>query len=129
MRHSASSRAAVITALAIAALIPASIQALDQEQAGEPALERVPLEHVCMVNDTYFARDQIPVEVEGRTYYGCCQGCKARLQQDESIRHAVDPVTGDEVDKATAIVAARADGSVLYFESEESLERYLEENP
>lgn len=129
MRHSASSRAAVITALAIAALIPASIQAMDQEQAGETALERVPLEHVCMVNDTYFARDQIPVEVEGRTYYGCCQGCKARLQQDESIRHALDPVTGDEVDKATAIVAARADGSVLYFESEESLERYLEENP
>lgn len=129
MRHPASSRAAMIAALAIVALVPASIQAVDQEQAGEPALERVPLEHVCMVNDTYFARDQIPVEVDSKTYYGCCQGCKARLQQDESIRQAVDPLTGEEVDKATAVAVARPNGSVLYFESEENLKRYIEENP
>lgn len=128
MRHPASSRVAVIAALAIVALVPASIRASDPEQAGEPALERVPLEHVCMVNNTYFARDQIPVEVDGKTYYGCCQGCKARLQEDAAIRRAVDPVTGTEVDKAIAVAVARPDGSVMYFDSEENLERYLKEN-
>lgn len=130
MRHPASRRAAVVAALAIVALVPASIQAVDQEQADEPALERVPIEHVCMANDIYFGRDQIPVEVDGKTYYGCCQGCEARLKEDETIRVAVDPVTGEEVDKATAVAAAHPDsGSVLYFESEENLQRYLEENP
>lgn len=128
MRHTVNRRAVVIAALAIVALVVASIQAGDQEQAGEPALERVPLEHVCMANDTYFGKDQIPVEVDGKAYYGCCHGCKVRLQQDESIRHAVDPVAGEELDKATAVAAAYPDGSVLYFENEENLNQYLQEN-
>lgn len=129
MRHPASSRVAVIAALTIAVLTPAWIQAADEERAGEPALKRVPIEYVCMANDTYFAKDQIPVEVDGKTYYGCCHGCKVRLQQDESIRQTVDPYTGEDVDKATAVAAAHPDGSVLYFESEESFEQYLEETP
>lgn len=97
--------------------------------ASSAALQPVERRFVCMVNDAVFEREQIPVEVGGKTYYGCCEGCKARLKEDDAIRHAVDPLTGEEVDKATAIAAARPDGSVLYFASEESLERYLEENP
>lgn len=68
------------------------------------------------------------MDVDEKTYYGCCQGCKVRLQQDESIRQAVDPLTGEEVDKATAIAVARSNGSVLYFESEENLKRYIEDS-
>jgi YHS domain-containing protein len=52
--------------------------------------------------------------------------CKERLAKDAEIRSAVDPVTGNKVDKATAVIAARADGSVLYFESEETLAKYQE---
>ena len=35
-----------------------------------------------------------------------------------------DPATGKKVDKATAVIVAQADGSVLYFASEETLQQY-----
>lgn len=105
---------------------PAKEEARQEERA---ALEVVETREVCMVNDRFFARDQIPVDVDGKTYYGCCEGCKTRLAEDEAIRQAKDPVTGEPVDKATAVIAARPDGSVLYFSSEETLARYLEKKP
>ena len=79
---------------------------------------------VCMVNNTVFEKDQIPVQVSGKTYYGCCEMCKERLAKDAAARTGTDPVTGKPVDKATAIIAALEDGSVLYFESEKTLEQY-----
>lgn len=90
----------------------------------QAALTVVPNHEVCMVNDRFFARQQIPVEVEGKTYYGCCAACKERLAQDRTVRYAVDPVSGEEVDKATAVCGARADDTVVYFESEENLEKF-----
>lgn len=102
--------------------------ALGTVQAGEtgvkPALQRVETKKVCMVNNQVFDKDQIPVTVEGKTYYGCCEMCKERLSKDAAIRSAVDPVTGKPVDKATAVIAALPDGKVLYFESEKTLEQY-----
>ena len=79
---------------------------------------------VCMVNDMDMGKAQIPVVVEGRTYYGCCAMCKERLAKDAAIRSAIDPVSGKSVDKAKAVIGKRADGSVLYFESEANLRRY-----
>lgn len=107
-----------------AAAAPAETPAAE-EQA--PALAVVPNHEVCMVNDRFFARQQIPVEVEGKTYYGCCAACKDRLAQDRTVRYATDPVSGEEVDKATAVIAAAADDTVLYFASEESFRKYLAE--
>ena len=87
-------------------------------------LERVEAVKVCMVNDQVFERDQIAVEVEGKTYYGCCEMCKTRLAQDTAVRQGTDPLTGETVDKATAVIAAGPDGKVLYFASEANLERF-----
>lgn len=87
-------------------------------------IRRVDARHVCMVNDTAFDKDQIPVEVEGRTYFGCCEMCKGRLAQDAAARSAVDPVSGRPVDKAKAVIGATPDGKVLYFESEKNLAAY-----
>jgi len=92
------------------------------------ALERVPLDHVCMVNNKYFPTPQIPVAVGSRTYFGCCEMCKSRLGTDERVRMARDPVSMKMVDKAQAVVGMRRDGSVLYFESEETLASYREES-
>lgn len=92
--------------------------------AGEPALKPVETKKVCMVNNQVFEKDQIPVQVEGRTYYGCCEMCKERLAKDAAARQAVDPVTGKTVDKAKAVIAALPDGKVLYFESVETLAKY-----
>lgn len=99
-----------------------------QEQAAPPSgpATQVETKKVCMVNDALFEKDQIPVEVEGKTYYGCCQMCKARLAEDAAVRSAVDPVTGNTVDKATAVPGALADGRVFYFESVETLAKYNE---
>ena len=80
---------------------------------------------VCMMNDRYMGTAQIPVEVDGKRYYGCCAMCKERLAKDRRARVALDPVSGKEVDKATALIAKRADGSVLYFENEANLKKYL----
>lgn len=94
--------------------------------AGEtsPVLKRVEAKKVCMVNNQVFEKDQIPVQVAGKTYYGCCEMCKERLTKDAEARTGVDPVTGKKVDKATAVIVAQTDGSVLYFESEKTLEQY-----
>jgi len=99
--------------------------ALGIAQAGDKAeLKRVETKKVCMVNNQVFEKDQIPVTVEGKTYYGCCEMCKERLAKDAAARTAVDPVTGKPVDKATAVIAAMPDGKVLYFESQETYEKY-----
>lgn len=71
-----------------------------------PALKKVPTKKVCMINNQVFEKDQIPVAVQGKTYYGCCEMCKERLAKDAEARTATDPVTGKKVDKATAVIAA-----------------------
>ena len=81
-------------------------------------------EHVCMVTDAFFGKDQIPVTFVDRTYYGCCAGCEKRIREDPRIRAAIDPVSGARVDKATAVIGAREDGAVFYFESIDSMRKY-----
>jgi YHS domain-containing protein len=109
-------------AVAVFALLAGLAQAA--ENGTRPALKRVENKKVCMVNNAAFEKDQIPVAVEGKTYYGCCEMCKEKLAKDFNARTGVDPVTGNKVDKAVAVIAAQTDGTVLYFESDKTLERY-----
>lgn len=88
------------------------------------ALRQVENKEVCMVNNIHFGRLQIPVPHAGKTYYGCCEMCKTTLATDQSARIAKDPVTKASVDKARAVIGAMKDGSVLYFESQETFNRY-----
>jgi YHS domain-containing protein len=87
------------------------------EKVSDPSL-------VCMVNDMDMGKTQIPVVVEGQTYYGCCAMCKERLAKDAAVRTAIDPVSGKKVDKAKAVIGKRPDGSVVYFENEKNLRQY-----
>lgn len=130
-RNGWQSRAVAVAAMLLMVTAMALYAAAEGSAEGEgvpegATLERVEAIKVCMVNDQVFVQDQIPVEVDGKTYYGCCIMCKDRLAQDESARTGLDPVTGSPVDKATAVIGMRPDGSVLYFESEESLAEYQE---
>jgi len=95
-------------------------------QADQTVLTLKPVDsnHVCMITDQEFAREQIPVEVEGKTYYGCCEMCKAKLNNNPQSRVATDPVSGNEIDKAEAVIGAAPDGKVYYFESEENLTQF-----
>ncbi len=83
-------------------------------------------EFVCMVNDRVMGVPQIPVEVDGKIYYGCCAGCVGTLKNDESVRYAIDPVSGNRVDKADAYIVAGPQGLALYFETPENARQYLE---
>jgi YHS domain-containing protein len=90
-----------------------------------PALTEVTdTSQVCMVNNQFMARPQIPVIVGGKTYYGCCPMCQGKLQQDATARTATDPVNGHAVDKASAVIAKTDGGQVLYFESRDTLAAY-----
>ncbi|WP_338865235.1 hypothetical protein [Myxococcus stipitatus] len=79
---------------------------------------------VCMVNNQMMGKPQIPVEVGGQTYYGCCEMCKDRLAKDATARTATDPVSQKPVDKAKAVIGITHDGNAIYFESEETFSTY-----
>lgn len=87
-------------------------------------LVQVKAEYVCMINNQRFPKKQIPIEVENRTYYGCCEMCKQKLGNDPESRTAIDPVSGNKLDKATAIIGASSDGKVFYFENLGNLKRF-----
>lgn len=89
------------------------------------ALHPVEAAKVCMVNNRYMGTEQIAVQVDDKTYYGCCKMCEARLQKDATLRAALDPVSGAEVDKALAVIGANDTGQVFYFENEENMEAFV----
>lgn len=77
-----------------------------------------------MVNDRVMAQPQLPVLVQGRTYFGCCAGCVDRLKRDRAARVAVDPVSGREVDKSQAVMLQDEGARVLYFENLDTAARF-----
>ncbi|HKO48890.1 MAG TPA: hypothetical protein VJV79_14255 [Polyangiaceae bacterium] len=83
---------------------------------------------VCNINNRFMGSPQIPVPVAGKTYYGCCAGCKAKLESDPGARTAVDPVTQKAVDKAQAVLGQTNTGVVLYFESEQTFASYAQKS-
>jgi len=87
-------------------------------------LKQVKTENVCMVNNEDMGKPQIPIQVKGKTYYGCCAMCVSGLTNDPEARQAIDPVSGHKVDKADAVIGARADSTVLYFENENTFAAY-----
>jgi len=87
-------------------------------------LLRVEPSNVCMTNNKDMGKPQMPVTVEDKIYYGCCKMCAANLSNNTEPRYSIDPVTGKKVDKATAVIGAKPNGEVLYFESEESFDAF-----
>lgn len=113
--------------IVLGVFIVAQVQ-IDKKEAktNTTVLKLVEAKNVCMGmgNNKLFERELMPVVVDGKTYYGCCDGCVDKLSKDEESRQAVDPVSGKIVDKATAVLGARPDGIVLYFENEENMGEY-----
>lgn len=80
---------------------------------------------VCMLSNRFLGEHaDVPIQVEGKTYRGCCANCAARLGSRAEARTADDPVTGNPIDKATAVLARDANKRVYYFESEATLARF-----
>ena len=120
-------RTAGLMMIALAVTMPAYAQSSQDAATRNASIERVEAKYVCMVNDQHYEGAQIRVPVGKKTYYGCCQGCVATLKGDSESRTATDPVTGKKVDKATAVIGVLPDGTVRYFESAKTLQRFTPE--
>ena len=115
--------------LALALVAPAHAQSsgdagASSDEAKDASVERVESKYVCMITNRLYEKVQIPVPIGEKTYYGCCRGCVTELKTKPESRMATDPVTGQEVDKATAVIGALPDGTVRYFESEKTLRQF-----
>lgn len=75
-------------------------------------------EYVCMMQDMVLGKPGIPIQFEGRTYYGCCEMCKEKIKNEpQKYTKAVDPVSQKSVDKASSFIYS-VDGSAYYFNSD-----------
>lgn len=111
----------ITLSLAIAGVFTAIDKAAAETKA---AVTEVDSKYVCMVTNKLFPEVQIPVEVADKTYYGCCEMCKAQLANNPAKRMATDPVSGKSIDKSDAVIGAAANGSVYYFENKANLDSF-----
>jgi YHS domain-containing protein len=108
-----------------AAASPAfATQAAPVKEAPAQALQSLKHSDVCMVQNRHGVMKMIPVEIDGKMYYGCCAGCVGKLKYNSAVRFSKDPVTGKEVDKAKAFIIGNKDGTVTYFESKDTAEKF-----
>lgn len=91
-------------------------------------LRKVDHANVCMTNNKDMGKPQLPVKVDGKTYYGCCKMCVGNLTNNAEARYGIDPVTGKKVDKALAYLGALPNGDILYFESEQNFKTFQKQN-
>jgi hypothetical protein len=97
-----------------------------------PQQDTISHSKICMVDDIYQGDyPTLPLTLNTRTYYGCDVKAINSLTNKLELRTALDPVTNREIDKASAIIAIhpKRDGKVLYFESMESFNQYLNTLP
>lgn len=114
-----------ICLLVVLAFALPELNAEDSEnKSTAQAVTQVQPHYVCMITNKVYEKPQIPVVVGDKTYYGCCDMCEEKLKTDPGSRTAVDPVTGEEVDKSDAIIGAAPDGTIVYFASVENLTEY-----
>ncbi len=88
------------------------------------AVREMDAKFVCMVEKKHLDEPQKPVSIEDRTYYVCSEACAARLMEDPASRMDIDPVSGKEVDKATATIGVDRAGNVYFFENAENLKQF-----
>lgn len=115
----------IFFALVIVGIIAYQVYNTTPPSAWVSNTEQLPSNKVCMVNNTYMGVEQIEVPIDGKIYYGCCENCVTTLNQKPESRYAIDPYSGEEVDKADAYIYLNPDskyGGVLYFKSFENFQ-------
>ena len=93
----------------------------------DTAITKLPNNQVCMVNNRFLNSEQIPVPVNGKTYYGCCEGCVKVLKEDSASHYTYDLLSNEQVDKAIAFIIGKPGSKedVLYFKSEANATTYF----
>lgn len=114
----------IVTRRFVLAFATVSLGAAVAWAASGEKVKQVSGQYVCMINKKQFKTEQSSVTIEGRTYYYCCDMCKAKLEGDPQARMDKDPVSGKEVDKASAVVGVDKAGNVYFFENKQNLEKF-----
>jgi len=114
----------MILIFALGVFVTAENGISDTDAVQNAAITEVEHNKVCMVTNKLFQTEQIPVVVSDKTYYGCCEMCKAQLANNPDKRVATDPVSGKSVDKADAVTGATSNGNIYYFENKENLNSF-----
>ena len=107
-------------------LVPLIVWLIVAARGSEPELKLIDSSHTCMGSNQAQTEAQDFAEVEGKRYYGCSKMCIVNLKENPNFRYGIDPVSGEKVDKASAIVATRPGGELLYFASEKTFRSYRE---
>jgi len=89
-------------------------------------LTKVSANEVNMVTNRYEGVAQAEIAVDGKTYYGSCEGCAENMTSNESTRFARDPYTNKLVDKAEATIFTDSSGRAWYFESNNTQASFIE---
>jgi len=100
------------------------------KDTNEESEAKLKTELVCMVNDAFMGIKQFPVPMGDKMYYGCCEKCVDKIKNNRQLRYAKDPLTGEEVDKASAFIVMKSkeDHSVYYFKSEDNYNKFQSSN-
>ena len=107
-------------------LLPLAIWILVETGRKDAGIIRIASSNSCMGSNQAQEKAQDYAIVGGKPYYGCTDMCIANLRQNPGFRYSRDPVSGKKVDKAIAIVGAKKNGQLLYFESEKNFLAYRE---
>jgi YHS domain-containing protein len=113
----------VIGAMVTIGTLASGVRAEPAAQPGHagPLRDRA---YVCMLDENVLSTPGVAYVHQGKTYYTCCDKCRARFASNaESLTHAIDPVTGQRVDKAEALVYAFA-GHGYYLAHEDSVRTF-----
>ncbi len=110
---------AILIALLVAAIAKSQVNA--QGASGARVSDR---KLVCMLQDSLQTREGLEHTYNGKKYYLCCGGCLAGFEQNPArYSHAVDPVSGKQVDKADAPIYGYK-GRAYFFSSQNTLQTF-----
>jgi YHS domain-containing protein len=103
----------------MAAVLAAPVFAASSDEK----VKKTDAKYVCFMNKQHFDSPQKKVEVNGKTYYGCCEHCLEQLKDPKS-HLATDPVSGKQVDMADAVIGYDKSGKVYFFENNANLKKF-----
>jgi YHS domain-containing protein len=103
------------------------LSAAEAQVAASCTVPAIDARQVCAVENVILARDGTPIDYDGKTYWMCCPRCVDAFKGNpDAARLATDPVNGEKVDKATALIQPYG-GRVFFFTSEATRTAFLSE--
>ena len=88
--------------------------------------QAIPHNKVCSIGNQIKFEKLIQLTINNKTYWVCCDQCKARLENNINTRFAVDPFSNKTINKAEAVIIQnpKSNKMVLYFESMNNFLKY-----